>query len=110
MRVLPALQTQESMGAFGHTRCASIKGDLHYESHSFHRQLAFRYAIFRILLKNVSDVIDNYKFDESKTPHVKYLDYMSPICDPESHDFISQQFSSTSAEKAASTIIDDEMS
>ncbi|VBB32203.1 unnamed protein product [Acanthocheilonema viteae] len=42
----------------------------------------------------------------NQTPHVKYLDYMSPQCDPGSHTFISRQFAPTSTEKAGSTIID----
>uniref|UniRef100_A0A1I8EY12 Uncharacterized protein n=1 Tax=Wuchereria bancrofti TaxID=6293 RepID=A0A1I8EY12_WUCBA len=148
----PALQTQEGMGAFGHTRGANIKvdqgskhlvqGDLHSETLiplfsqavGDNRSGMLPFGSYR---RNVSDIIDNHKFDESKikesnrfipklmqgaiqpqnaetlfgqirnqTPHVKYLDYMSPSCDPESHSFISRQFAPTSTEKAGSTIID----
>ncbi|VDO55267.1 unnamed protein product [Brugia timori] len=78
---LPALQTQEGMGAFGHTRGASIKvdqgskhlvqGDLHSETLiplfsqavGDNRSGMLPFGSYR---RNVSDVIDNHKFDESK--------------------------------------------
>ncbi|VDP11331.1 unnamed protein product, partial [Onchocerca flexuosa] len=155
---LPALQTQEGMGSFGHTRGASIKvdqgskdlvqGDLHSETViplfsqavGDNRSGMLPFGSYR---RNISDVIDHHKFDESKlkesnrlipklmqgaiqpqnaetlfgqirnqinnnccTPNVKYLDYMSPSCDPGSHGFISRQFAPTSTEKAGSTIMD----
>ncbi|VDK75606.1 unnamed protein product, partial [Onchocerca ochengi] len=149
---LPALQTQEGMGAFGHTRGANIKvdqgskdlvqGDLHSETViplfsqavGDNRSGMLPFGSYR---RNISDVIDHHRFDESKlkdsnglipklmrgaiqpqnaetlfgqirnqTPNVKYLDYMSPSCDPGSHSFISRQFAPTSTEKAGSTIMD----
>ncbi|VDK80922.1 unnamed protein product [Litomosoides sigmodontis] len=148
----PALQTQAGMGAFGHTRDANIKinqgskplvqGDLHSETliPLFSRSIGDnRYGMlpFGSYRRNVSDVIDNHKFNDSKlkesdrfipkfmqgavqpnnaetlfgqirnqTTQVKYLDYMSPTCDPGSHTFISRQFAPALTDKAGSCIID----
>uniref|UniRef100_A0A915PPX5 Uncharacterized protein n=1 Tax=Setaria digitata TaxID=48799 RepID=A0A915PPX5_9BILA len=149
---LPALQTQEGMGAFGHTRDANIKidqGSKHLVQGDLHSETViplFSQAVgenrsgmlpFGSYRRNVSDVIDHHQFDDSKlkesnrlipklmqgavqpqnaetlfghirnqTPHIKYLDYMSPNCDPESHGFISRQFAPTCTEKAGSSIMD----
>ncbi|OZC09049.1 hypothetical protein X798_03980 [Onchocerca flexuosa] len=145
---LPALQTQEGMGSFGHTRGASIKvdqgskdlvqGDLHSETviplfsqavgdnrsgmlpfGSYRRNISDLKESNRLIPKLMQGAIqpqnaetlfgqirNQISFFHKATPNVKYLDYMSPSCDPGSHGFISRQFAPTSTEKAGSTIMD----